>query len=171
MRKKSNYLLVILFALSFLLGVGYAVVNSISLTVSGTATSVTEDLDVSFTSTTSVSDASKVTATAQEGSLNATISVKDMTLNETVTATYTIKNNETDVLALLSQESLTNSNTEYFTVSASLGNDGYVCTGSTSTVTLTVKMIKTPVDSADSSASISLNLTATPQDPGTSTVC
>lgn len=168
MNKRSNYLLVVLFALSFLLGVGYAVVNSISLTVTGTASAVTEDLDVYFTSTTSGSN-SKVTATATAGSLTASIRVSDLTLNETVTATYNVENNETDVAALLSQESLTNSNTEHFTVTASIDNSGYVCAkkSKTTKVTITVKMIKTPVAEADSSANITLKLKAEPKDATT----
>ncbi len=174
MKKRSNYLLVILLALSFLLGVGYAVVNSISLTVTGTASAVTEDLDVYFTSTTSGSNA-KVTANAVAGSLTASINVSDLTLNETVTATYNVENNETDVAALLSQESLTNSNTEHFTVSATIDNSGYVCTNKSKTtkVTVTVKMIKTPVESSDSSANITLKLKAEPKDATTvsSTYC
>lgn len=174
MKKRSNYLLVILFALSFLLGVGYAVVNSISLTVTGTASAVTEDLDVYFTSTTSGSNA-KVTANAVAGSLTASINVSDLTLNETVTATYNVENNETDVAALLSQESLTNSNTEHFTVTATIDNSGYVCTkkSKTTKVTVTVKMIKTPVESSDSSANITLKLKADPRDAASvsSTYC
>ena len=174
MKKRSNYLLVILFALSFLLGVGYAVVNSISLTVTGTASAVTEDLDVYFTSTTSGSNA-KVTANAVAGSLTASINVSDLTLNETVTATYNVENNETDVAALLSQESLTNSNTEHFTVTATIDNSGYVCTkkSKTTKVTITVKMIKTPVESSDSSANITLKLKADPRDAASvsSTYC
>ena len=167
MKKKSNYLLVVLFALSFLLGVGYAVVNSITLTVTGSAGAATENLDVYFTSTTSVSNATKVTATATAGSLSAGISVKNMELNETVTATYNIENNETDVAALLSQESLTNSNPEHFTVTASIANSGYVCSAKkkTTTVTITVKMIKTPIETENSSANITLDLKATPKDP------
>ena len=168
MKKKSNYLLVVLFALSFLLGVGYAVVNSISLTVTGTASAVTEDLDVYFTSTTSGSN-SKVTATATAGSLTASIRVSDLTLNETVTATYNVENNETDVAALLSQESLTNSNTEHFTVTATIDNSGYVCAkkSKTTKVTITVKMIKTPIAETDSSANITLKLKAEPKDAAT----
>ena len=174
MNKRSNYILVVLFALSFLLGVGYAVVNSISLTVTGTASAVTEDLDVYFTSTTSGSN-SKVTATSTAGSLTASIKVSDLTLNETVTATYNVENNETDVAALLSQESLTNSNTDHFTVTASIDNSGYVCAkkSKTTKVTITVKMIKTPVAEADSSTNITLKLKAEPKDATTvsSTYC
>ncbi len=168
MKKKSNYLLVVLFALSFILGVGYAVVNSISLTITGTASAVTEDLDVYFTSSTSGSN-SKVTATASAGGLTASINVSDLTLNETVTATYNVENNETDVAALLSQESLTNSNTEHFTVTATIDNSGYVCTkkSKTTKVTITVKMIKTPVAETDSSANITLKLKAEPKDAAT----
>lgn len=174
MTKKSNYILVVLFALSFLLGVGYAVVNSISLTITGSASAISEDLDVYFTSSTSGSN-SKVTATATAGALTASIKVQDLTLNETVTATYNVENNETDVAALLSQESLTNSNTEHFTVSASIDNSGYVCTNKSKTtkVTITVKMIKTPVNDANSSANITLKLKADPKDASTvaSTYC
>ena len=166
MKKKSNYLLVILFALSFLLGVGYAVVNSISLTVTGTAGAASENLDVYFTGEAQGSS-SKVTAKATAGSLDATITVKDLTLNETVTATYYVENAETDVVGLLTQESLTNSNSDYFDVTADIDSNGYVCKNKSAqtVVTVRVTMKKTPVDAADSSTNITLKLNATPKDP------
>lgn len=166
MKKKSNYFLLILLALSFVLGVGYAVVNSISLTVTGTVGAASENLDVYFTGETSVSNASKVTATATAGSLDATISVKNMELNETVTATYYVENNEIDVAGYLTQESLTNTNQDYFTVTSTVGNNQYVCAdkAGTTPVTVHITMKKTPVDSADSSTSITLKLKAEAKD-------
>lgn len=169
MKSKNSVKLVIVLALVLFLSVGYAVVNSVTLTVTGTAGSVSENIDVYFTGTPQVSNSSKVTATSTSGSLTASIKVSDLTLNETVTATYNVENNETDVAALLSQESLTNSNTEHFTVTATIDNSGYVCTkkSKTTKVTITVKMIKTPVAETDSSANITLKLKAEPKDAAT----
>lgn len=159
-RKKFNF--VIIFALVLFLSVGYAVVNSVTLSVTGASTAATEDLAVYFNGTTSVSS-SKVTATATNGTTSATILANDLTLNETVTATYTVVNNETDVGASYLVNSINLSNSEYFSVTTDASSARSIAAKGTNTITVTVKMIKTPVDSSKSSSSITINLTATPK--------
>ena len=161
MRNKRNFNFVIIFALVLFLSVGYAVVNSVTLSVTGTSTAATEDLEVYFNGTTSVSS-SKVTATATNGTTSASILVKDLTLNETVTATYTVVNNETDVGASYLVNSINLSNSEYFSVTTDASSARSIAAKGTNTIIVTVKMIKTPVDSSKSSSTITINLTATP---------
>lgn len=162
MRNRKNFNTVIIFALVLFLSVGYAVVNSVTLSVTGTSTAATEDLAVYFNGTTSVSS-SKVTATATNGTTSASILVKDLTLNETVTATYTVVNNETDVGASYIVNNINLSNSEYFSVTTDASSARSIAAKGTNTITVTVKMVKTPVDSANSSSTITINLSATPK--------
>ena len=162
MRNRKSFNTLIIFALVLFLSVGYAVVNSVTLSVTGTSTAATEDLEVYFNGTTSVSS-SKVTATATNGTTSASILVNDLTLNETVTATYTVVNNETDVGASYLVNSINLSNSEYFSVTTDAGTAKSIPAKGTNTITVTVKMVNTPVDSSMSSSTITINLTATPK--------
>ena len=171
MKHKKNAMTVAILALIFLLGVGYAVVSSVNLTITGSAGAQTEDIDVSFNGTVTKSNSSKVEASATANTLAANIRVSDLTLNETVTATYTIVNKETDVAAALANTSITNNKSNYFEVTTSIDpTTGTICPNNgTATVTVSVKMIKTPVAAADSTANITLNYSATPVNVSTTT--
>jgi hypothetical protein len=163
MRSKNTLKLLVIFVLVLVLGVGYAVINSTVLNIGGEAAAKTEDLQVVFTGDTDVSNSDKVIATAKANSLSGEISVRDLTLNESVTATYTIKNEEVDVLAKLTQV-LKNSNPSHFSVTTNLDSSTYyLCPlNDTYDLIVTVTMIKTPIVSADNSTEINIDLTATP---------
>lgn len=162
MRNRSNFKILILFALILFLSVGYAVVSSVSLSITGSTSGETRDLNVSFTGTKTISNPSKGTATVTAGSKTATFTAGNMTLNETITFSYVVENKETDVAASISL-STTGSNS-YFTVIA--GNTTpTIEPGKTQNVTVTVKMIKTPITSSDSSASFTITISATPTEP------
>ena len=91
-----------------------------------------------------------------------TFTITDMTLDETVTMVYTIDNHETDIDATLEEAvTLSNNNTEYFEASYKIDNASVEALGTT-TVTVTVKMIKTPVVDTKNTASISFKLNAKP---------
>lgn len=168
MKNKKSLLSVCLLVLVLILGVGYAVVSSVELTISGTATVKDANLKVSFNGTTDVSDSTKVTATATNGSLSANISVTDLTLGESVTATYTIQNEETDVNAQIQKKSITtNGKDAYFEVTTDVDSSPktIAAKGGTTTVTVTVTLKQTPVESADSTANITVTLEATPVQP------
>ena len=157
MRSKNTLKLLVIFVLILVLGVGYAVINSTVLNIGGEAAAKTEDLQVVFTGDTDVSNSAKA------NSLSGEISVRDLTLNESVTATYTIKNEEVDVLAKLTQV-LKNSNPSHFSVTTNLDSSTYyLCPlNDTYDLIVTVTMIKTPIVSADNSTEINIDLTATP---------
>ena len=161
MRSRNSFKLIILLALVLCLGVGYAVVNSVSLSITGTAGAGSETLDVSFNGTKTVSNATKGSASVTAGSTTATFTASNMTLNESITFTYTIENNESDVSANVTL-SATGSN-DYFTVTSS-SSSVVVAPGTTAVVTVVVKMIKTPLDSSSSSASFTVTLNAAPVD-------
>lgn len=165
MKNKKSLLSVCLLVLVLILGVGYAVVSSVDLTISGTAKVKSSNLKVSFNGTATPSS-DKVTATATDKSLSANIAVTDLTLGESVTATYTIQNEETDVNAQILKKSITNDKEAYFKVTTDVDSSAKTITaGGTTTVTVTVELIKTPVESADSTANITVTLEATPVQP------
>lgn len=189
--KKSNVKLFILFGFILFLSVGYAVVNSVSLSVTGTARARSKTLDVYFTGNTSVSNNDKATATAVTNGRTGTMNVKNLVLNETVSLEYEITNDETDVDASL--EILYPASTDYFEVSidektghgsstpilAYGMNDYYVRqvaiwrptrisktfvipAGETKTYVLSVKLIKTPISSYDDYLYFDITIEASP---------
>lgn len=163
MKNKRSFLILTLLVLVLFLGVGYAVVSSVSLEIGGTADVQGADLKVTFNGNTDVSDEQKVTATAVDNSLSATIEVKNLQLNETVTATYYIKNTETDVDANIIVSSIENNKTDFFEVFTDVDNDAKTIeAGGVDSVTVTVKLVKTPIDEDDSEATIKVLLTASP---------
>ncbi|MDD5980353.1 MAG: hypothetical protein PUC23_04495 [bacterium] len=166
MKNKKSLLGLCLLVLVLVLGVGYAVVSSVNLDITGTAKVKSSDLKVSFNGVTNVSSADKVSANATDGSLSATIAVTDLTLNESVTATYTIKNEETDVNAEVIKASIVNNKPDYFEVTTDVDSSPKtINAGGTTTVTVTVKLVQTPVADTDSTANITVNLTASPVQP------
>ena len=161
-RKKTLYGLGLL-ALILVLGVGYAVVSEVTLNIDGGATVASEALKVSFNGVTDTEDDGKVVASSTDNSLNASIQVTNLTLNEAVSATYTIKNQETDVDANVIKKQISNDKPEFFEVTTSVDDSAETITaGGTGTVTVTVRLIKTPIETSDSTANIQIDLTASP---------
>lgn len=161
-RKKTLYGLGLL-ALILVLGVGYAAVSEVTLNIDGSATVANEALKVSFNGVTDTEDDGKVVASSTDNSLNASIQVTSLTLNEEVSATYTIKNQETDVDANVIKKQISNDKPEFFEVTTSVDDSAETITaGGTGTVTVTVRLIKTPIETDDSTANIQIDLTASP---------
>lgn len=161
-RKKTLYGLGLL-ALILVLGVGYAAVSEVTLNIDGSATVASEALKVSFNGVTDTEDDDKVVASSTDNSLNASIQVTNLTLNEAVSATYTIKNQETDVDANVIKKQISNDKSEFFEVTTSVDDSAETITaGGTGTVTVTVRLIKTPIETSDSTANIQIDLTASP---------
>lgn len=161
-RKKTLYGLGLL-ALILVLGVGYAAVSEVALNIDGSATVASEALKVSFNGVTDTEDDGKVVASSTDNSLNASIQVTSLTLNEEVSATYTIKNQETDVDANVIKKQISNDKPEFFEVTTSVDDSAETITaGGTGTVTVTVRLIKTPIETDDSTANIQIDLTASP---------
>ena len=87
----------------------------------------------------------------------------NITEDVTVTATYTILNNSEDLSAKLSATT-TNDNETYFTVTQKIADPTTITAGNTTTIEVTVELIKTPV-TADETATIGVEITAEPQQP------
>lgn len=163
MKNKKSMLTLGILALVLILGVGYAVVSSVSLSISGKASVGNSDLKVSFNGETTPSS-EKVTASATDGAMTATIDVKNLELEETVYAEYTIQNKETDIDADVIKDSIENDKSEFFEVTTDVDDTAKtIGKNSTAVVRVSVKLIKTPVDSADSTANITVNLKAEPK--------
>lgn len=164
MKNKKSLLSLVIFALVLILGVGYAVVSSVDLTIGGTAGVKNASLKVDFESVADTKTNATVTHTLTQHAKEDEFTITDMELNETVTMVYTVANHETDVDADLTEKiALSNSNPNYFEVSYKI-NGNEIKAGGTTTVTVTVKLIKTPVTAAQGTTNVSLTLNAAPVD-------
>lgn len=165
MNNKKSIIALSILAIVLVLGVGYAIVSTIELTFGGTVTVGESPLNVTISNTQSTSNetAKIVHSWKNPSDISDTFTISEMSLNETVTITYTIKNNETDVVATLSESgSLTNSNTEYFEVTK-INNLSELEPGETGTITITVKLKKTPVTEENGRTTISYKVKASPK--------
>lgn len=170
MKNKKTFIGIILLIAVLLVGIGYASVTRV-LKITGSAT-VSPDNDnfiVQFTGTPTKEGNGTITAEIDEAdATKATISVAGLTTKDQVaTATYTIENasKAADLTAYLSidAENTTNSNTDYFQVTHEFAEES-IGVGDTTTVTVTVKVLKTPIDAAETS-NITITLNASPEAP------
>ena len=162
MKNRKKMITTALIVLVLLLGVGYATVSSVRLNINGTSKAETKELQVFYDGTNSGTSA-KVTAISSPANTRAaTFTVENMTLNETVTMTFEVKNYETDVNATLAAPSVTqNTNEEYFQVTTSCDKTT-LNAGDTATITVNVKLIKTPVTDEAGSTTVTVSMVASP---------
>ena len=165
MSRTSRIILVTIVATVILLGLGYAAIQNITLNITGTATAGTkqDNFKVVFTGIPVVSESKYATASITDGT-NAKIDVTGLTQKgQYVTVTYDIVNNSGDLSADLNVVT-SNTNEEYFLISSKLGKSSLKA-NETTTVLVTVELLKTPINGAQSS-SIGVQLTAMPVQPG-----
>ena len=167
--KRRNFFALALVAMVLVLGVGYATVSQVILTISGDAAVKDTDLKVVFNGNTTTdlsgksSDDAAVEASSVDGGLTANIKVTGLTkVGETVSATYEIENRETDLNASVIEKTITNDKSEFFEVTTDMTTAKPIAAEGKTTVTVTVKLIKLPIISDDSTANITVELTATP---------
>lgn len=170
MKNKKTFIVVALVIAVLLIGIGYAVISDLTLTISGTASAQAnpDNFDVKFTGEPTKGGQGTTTATIDKATdpkgRTATINVTGLTAKgDTATATYTVTNASKDLTADLSVEVTTNSNSTYFKVTPELAQES-ITAGTETTVTVTVELLKTPV-TADESANITVTLTASPVQP------
>ena len=160
-KKQLKVLIFILIAI-ITLGVGYAGITAINLVINGDATASVNDQNfkVRF-----LSEENVTPTITGEGN---TVSVKDDTtaefsvstltgLGDSEVATFRVKNESKGIGADISL-SVTSSNSEYFKVTEYV-QDTQLQAGDETTVTVTVEMIKTPINDA-ASTSITAKLIA-----------
>ena len=162
MKNRKKMITTALIVLVLLLGVGYATVSSVNLNINGTAIAGTKELQVFYDGNNSGTSAKVTAISSQDQARTATFTVENMTLGETVTMTFEVKNYETDVNATLAAPSVTqNTNTEYFEVTTS-GGETTLNAGDTATITVNVKLKKTPVTEEAGSTTVTVEMAASP---------
>ena len=163
MKNRKKMITTALIVLALALGVGYATVSSVSLNINGTAKAGSKELQVFYDGNNSGTVPDKVTAiSSQDQTRTATFTVENMTLGETVTMTFEVKNYETDVNATLAAPNVTqNTNGDYFQVTTSCDKTT-LNAGDTATITVNVKLIKTPVTAEAGSTTVTVGMAATP---------
>lgn len=162
MKNRKKMITTALIVLVLLLGVGYATVSSVNLNINGTAKAESKELQVFYDGVNSGTSAKVTTISSPDKARTATFTVDNMTLDETVTMTFEVKNYETDVNATLAAPSVTqNTNEEYFQVTTSC-NKTTLNAGDTATITVNVKLIKTPVTEEAGSTTVTVEMAASP---------
>lgn len=165
MKRRNTYVGLVLLVAVLMLGIGYAAMSNITLNITGSASAVVDDenFKVLFVGTPEVSS-SDVTATITDDH-NATLNVTGLNAKgDKATVTYTVKNASEDLSASIAVPNISNSNSEYFTVTTDMNTQKTLVAGDNTTITVTVELIKTPVD-ADQTANINISLVASPVQP------
>ena len=154
---KSRKIVFLLLLVVLLLGVGYAAITGVTLKVNGSTATITpneSDFDVVFDeqSTFTQTGDGSATFTRTDGH-NVTFVLDGFTKKgDKAVITFPFKNMSETLKAQMADAVLTNSNPEYFTVTAtslaSVKLNEKDETGSSANLVITVEAIKTPVDEA-----------------------
>ena len=147
------------------LGVGYAAISAVNLIINGNATaSVNQNnFKVHFTQAQAISGSTGASGTSAIDSQDDTKAMFDVTgltkEGDYAEAVYTVKNDSNGIGAEITLN-LDSSNTEYFKVTETI-LDNKLQAGDSTTASVRVEMIKTPINDAVST-SITATLTASP---------
>ena len=164
-KRKVHILLFVLFAM-ITLGIGYAAISNILLTINSTRTVVKpnqSNFKVEFLDEEGARPSIEGSPTNNVSITSETVASFDITTlsktDDSVTATLKVKNSSNGMGALIGLN-LTNSNPEFFKVTETI-LDNSLQAGEKTTVTVKVEMIKTPINDSIST-SITASLIATP---------
>lgn len=158
----SKIILTIVLAAVLIIGIGYAAINSITLQITGQLAAAPSDANFTVKFTDASPSEGNVVAKVT-GDKTATLNVSGLTAKgDKVVATYTIQNTSEDLSANLTAEA-SNENDEYFTVSTSLSKPS-IENGETSTLTVTVELMKTPVND-EVKDTVGISIEASPVQP------
>ncbi len=170
MRRNTKIVGGILLVAILLVAVGYAAITKVGLNIDGTAKSEgnPDNFKVELvgepqtsgdgTTTATINTADKTQGTMNVSGLNAK--------GQTAIATYTVKNQSTDLSADLTAKA-TSTNDEYFEVQCSLDKTTLKAQEETK-MTVKVKLLKTPIDETKENllTEIGVNIDAEPKQPG-----
>lgn len=179
MKNKKSLLSLGLLALVLVLGVGYALVSSQDLSISGSASTSSEEMNVHFTETVTNGTVSEgVTATGSKlTDLTASIAITGLdAINDSAEVVYEIANDETDLnaevildaaegktgITVLSDENVDLSSFYEVTVTTLPLT---IEASSTDIVTVKVTLKKLPITEDESKANIVIDLLANPVQP------
>lgn len=170
MKKKKSFVALALVVAVLVLGVGYAL-TTIDLKVNGDITVSPDDsnFDVNFTDasiTTTGTLTGKTDAATKGDGKTATLSVKTLkTVGEKVVAEYTITNNsKAGINATLSNPTATQTTDaakDYYTVTATLENNDAIAPNGTKKLTVTVELVKAPLEEVTGNFTVTFNASAT----------
>ena len=170
MKKKKSFVALALVVAVLVLGVGYAL-TTIDLKVNGDITVSPDDsnFDVNFTDakiTTAGTLAGQTDAATKGDGKTATLSVKSLkTVGEKVVAEYTITNNsKAGINATLTNPTATKTNDaakDYYTVTATLENNDAIAPNGTKKLTVTVELVKAPLEEVTGAFEVTFKASAT----------
>ena len=156
-----------------LVGIAYAAITNVTLNINGTGSAqagkdnfVVEFIGEPTTGGKGTTTATINTSKRTEGTMN----VEGLTAKgDTATATFTVQNSSQDLSADLTAKA-TSSNEDYFEVRCQI-EDTTLKAGATTELTVTVELLKTPIDETkeDLSTNIGVSITAEPKQPGEET--
>ena len=162
MRRKSLNIFLFILIGFVVLGIGYAAINNVDLLVNGTGsiTATQNNFRVEFTEASITPNTESVGI--NQDRVSATFSVSSLSKKgDTAVATYTIENFSNNIGAVIELK-VNSSNTEYFRVTHHI-NDSLLSAGEETTATVTIEMIKTPINN-DVTTDIVAELIASPND-------
>ena len=172
MFKRKNGVLAFLLVAVMLLGVGFAAVtdnltiNSKAIAAVGDNTPVQVEFDgkVGFSACTEGTDTDDKTAEAYN-TLPDTVSFEATNfakVGDKKTITYTVSNTHADLAATLSAITVTakTGSGEYFSVEANASTNELAAETGTATITVTVEMVKTPIDNVTEEFTLTFTATA-----------
>ena len=168
--KKRTGILGVLIAI-LVLGIGYAAISAVTLTINGTGTVSPDDdnFKVVYTAVGTVTKPTEATVTTDtigsDGVITTSFTVTGLTKKgEVVEIPYTITNKSEDLGATLGTPAVTITGTnasDYFTVTSTTAATSLAKNGGTTTQTVHVEVTKTPID-ADVTGTFTITVQATP---------
>ena len=170
MSKNTKIVGGVLLVAIILVAVAYAAITNVELNINGvgSAQAKQENFKVEFIGTPSTSGKGTTTATINESDkTKGTVNVTGLTAKgDEATATYTVKNQSSDISADLTAEA-TSSNQTYFEVICSLEKTTLKAQEET-TLKVTVRLLKTPIDETKENlnSNIGVSIKAEPKQPG-----
>lgn len=160
MKKKGTYVALTVIMAVLLLGIGYAAVSGINLTITGTAAAEYDSTQFSVEFTDAVSNNEMGTCSASNTTNTGSFEVTGLKkTGDRVSFTYTIQNKSTELNAKLNTPAIENDNAEYFNITAQYGTGANLAPNATDTVTVTVELIKTPVEPVSANGTVTCNAT------------
>mgnify|MGYP004505951883 FL=1 len=154
-KKTKTILAVVLIAAIVLIAVGYAAISNINLKISGTASGEGSDSNfkVAFSGTPSGTGNASGTITNDH---SAEMTVSGLTTNgDSASVTFEITNNSTDINADVAVTAGSSEQSGDFTITTTGGGTS-ITPGSTTTVTVTVTLNRTLVESSSTNFNVSL---------------
>lgn len=161
MKKRRSLITILMVCLISLIGIGYAAITS-SLTINGTSNATPSDSNFSVVFDTTEDDTVTNCTISNLTETSATVTVdgsKLTTTGDTATATLTINNDSTELGANL-VANVTQGSTSFFTVTANLTQSSIAANGTT-TVVVTIQLVKTPTENVTDSFTVTITATAT----------